>query len=201
MNSNVRNILKIYDKATRDDIDEGLTWYSRANAEARCIASNGTTWHKACAAIAAISPGLRWEKNIEAARRVICKEPLDGLGIRWYDGVRKAERIVNGENPLDVLRGNKVRAFYRCIVNPRDDKSVCIDGHAYSIWAGRRLLTSGTKRDGNVVPNITDKMYESIAKDYREAAELAGILPNQMQAITWVVWRRMIKLNGQLPLF
>lgn len=210
MNSNVRNILKVYDNATKDEINEGLTWYARANAEARCIADNGVSWRRACAVVAAVSPGMKWERNIECANRIIqckCKdksgcECLAGLGVRWYDGVHKARKIVTGDKPLRVLKGNKVRAFYRCMINPKDDKSVCIDGHAYSIWAGRRLLTSNSgSRDENVVPNITDKMYERIAADYREAADVVGILPQQIQAIVWVVWRRMIRLNGQLPLF
>jgi hypothetical protein len=191
MNSNVRNILKVYDQATADEINEGLTWYARANAEARILHDRYVV---GCSVVAAVSPGLRWERNIEAARRIIDGESLDGLGVRWYDGVRKAERIIAGEKPLSVLRGNKVRAFYRCIVNPKNKNAVCIDGHAYAIWAGRRIGTMD-------VPNITDKMYESISADYREAADLAGILPNQIQAITWIVWRRIHLDKGQLRLF
>lgn len=191
MNSNVRNILKVYDRATASEINEGLIWYSRANAEARILHDKPSV---GCAAVAALSPGLRWERNIEAARRVIDGESLDGLGVRWYDGVRKAERIVAGEKPLDVLRGNKVRAFYRCIINPKNSRDVCLDGHAYAIWAGRRMNLLD-------VPNITDRMYSAISEDYRQAAELIGILPNQIQAITWIVWRRIHLDKGQLRLF
>lgn len=178
---NVANILRVYDQATAEEIRQGLEWYSNASNEAALLHPDQRI---ASAIVAALSPGLRWERNIEAARRVIGREDLAGLGVRWYDGVRKAERILSGENPATVLKGNKVRAFWQCILSPINKLHVCIDGHAYAIWRGKRFTL-------DEVPQLSDRMYNGIAADYTEAASVAGILPLQMQAITWVVWRRL----------
>ena len=62
--------------------------------------------------------------------------------------------------------------------------AVCIDGHAYSSWAGIRYATS--KR-----PRISNRECHVIADDYREAAGHVGIKPHQMQAINWLAWRRL----------
>jgi hypothetical protein len=134
--------------------------------------------------VAALSPGLRWENNVEAARRVIADEALDGLGVRWYANVFKGARIARGENPERVLGGNKVRAFWRCIESPRNPLFVCIDGHAYSITRGEYIPLDST-------PKLTDKLYRNISARYSDAADHAGILPLQMQAVTWCVWRRL----------
>ena len=131
------NILKVYHQASAAELQSGMRWYQQAHEDATAIAN---TLPIGAGAIAALSPGLRWESNVEAARRVIAGESLDGLGVRWYDGVRKAKRIAKGHNPLVVLKGNKVRAFYSCILSPDASQSVCVDGHAYSVWAGKRIL-------------------------------------------------------------
>ena len=97
------------------------------------------------------------------------------------------------EDVCNVLNGRKVTAFYRCILG--DEQSVCIDGHAYSIWAGEPIATTKT-------PSISKSLYEQIASDYRTAAELINALyhcatntarsaPAQLQAITWVAHRRL----------
>ena len=99
----------------------------------------------------------------------------------------KAIAILKGALPLDVLGGSKVRAFYLCIIG---HDSVCVDGHAYSIWLGHRVATSAT-------PKISEKLYEKISQDYRVAAQQINLItgeeytPAQVQAVTWVVWRNL----------
>jgi len=175
------NILRVYDQATADELRQGLEWYSNAHAQAALLHADIRV---GAAIIAALSPGLRWEKNVEAARRVIAGESLEGLGVRWPDGVAKAKRILAGENPAVVLKGNKVRAFWQCILNPDNVLHVCIDGHAYSIWRGKRIPVNAT-------PEIADRAYVKISSDYVQAARAVGITPARLQAITWIVWRRL----------
>lgn len=181
MRRNVHNILRVYDQATAEEIREGLEWYSSAHEEIKAIHPDIRI---GAAIVAATSPGLRWERNIEVGRRIIDGEDLTGLGVRWYDGVKKAKRILKGSNPLVVLKGNKVRCFYQCLLKPDNRLAVCIDGHAYAIWKGKRVTL-------NDVPTLTDRLYNAIARDYMEAAQTVGVLPNQLQAVTWVVWRRL----------
>lgn len=190
-NGSASNIERVLLSATSAEFDAGMAWYDKAHVDARTNVDDNPV--VAAGAVAAVSPGLRWERNIEAAARIARGQDLTGLGVRWYDGVRKAERIVRGESPLSVLRGNKVRAFYACIANPRNDYAVCVDGHAFSIWHGRRVNLDQT-------PNLTNKRYARIVRAYRKVAKKHNLLPLQVQAITWVVWRRMHLDNGQLRL-
>jgi hypothetical protein len=175
------NILRAYHSATADEMDAGLRWYKFAHDEACRL-------HKDCkigsAILAAVSPGLRWESNVQAAERIIKKRSLTGLGVRWFDGVKKARKILRGGDPNVILGGNKVRAFYHCILNPNNDVHVCIDGHAYAIWAGKRITLDKT-------PNMTNRLYHKISSSYVSVSRDLGIRPNQLQAITWCAWRRL----------
>lgn len=181
MDRSVRNILAVYNQATTSEHSGGMAWYETAHDEAAKLHSDITV---GSGVVAALSPGLRWESNIEAARRVIADERLDGLGIRWYANVFKAARIARGEHPSKVLGGNKVRAFWRCIESPLNPLFVCIDGHAHAITTGEYVPTHST-------PKLSDKVYRSLSARYSDAADHAGILPLQMQAVTWCVWRRL----------
>ena len=67
--------------------------------------------------------------------------------------------------------------------------TVCVDGHAYCIWFGDRMVLSD-------VPNIGKKMYAEITSDYVEAARILTESGNpitcyEVQAVTWVAWRRL----------
>ena len=191
----ILNIVKVYHQAGPGEIEAGLRWYRQALEDCDRLAK-GLPLSTVVGIVAALSPGLRWERNIAAAERIIGRQGLEGLGVRWYDGARKAERIREGETPLDVLRGNKVRAFYHCILNPRSSEHVCIDGHAYAIWQGERTNLDET-------PSLSDNLYLAIERDYRAAADSLCVSAPQLQAITWVCWRRLHSVNSAhyLPLF
>ncbi len=83
-----------------------------------------------------------------------------------------------------ALKGPKTRAFYECLCNPQDPHWVCVDRHAYCVWLGRRLTTTSQLK-------MTPKLLHVVAVDYRLTAKLTGLLPSQLQAITWVTWRRI----------
>lgn len=176
-----RHILNVLAKATDSEREAGSEWYAKAHADALSL---GVPLPVAAGIIAALSPGLRWEVNIEAARRIIAGESLVGLGVRWSRNVRKAKAILAGRAPCDVLKGNKVRAFYACILAPSQCQSVCVDGHAFSIWKGKRIGLDKT-------PPIGNPLYRRISTDYAKAAKQVGLCPHQLQAIVWVVWRRL----------
>jgi hypothetical protein len=99
------------------------------------------------------------------------------------DKVMKVTSILSGTPPLDVLGGNKVRAFYSTIIDPHGDVTPVIDRHAFDIAVGHRY---GDKRRK---PLARKGVYELFAAAYRRAAILAGVSAPQIQAITWVAWR------------
>jgi hypothetical protein len=179
------NIFRVYSLADADEIDAGLRWYAEVHEDATRIAAySGKSVSTVSAIIAALSPGLRWSVNVEAAERVINGKSLSGLGVRWGDGRDKAIRILNGHDPRVVLGGNKVRSFWHCIAEPTNRSHVCVDGHAYAIAVGKRITVDKT-------PNINDRLYNVIRRDYIAVANAIGIAPYQLQAITWLAWRRL----------
>jgi hypothetical protein len=181
----LKNIQAVFDQATEAEQREGKGWYQSAHNACKMLATvHGISLNQACGITAALSPGLRWERNLEAAECVIAELPLDGIGIRWYANVRKAWRILNGETPEVVLGGNKVRAFYDNILQPKRSLSVCIDGHAFAIAAGKRITLKNT-------PNIGRRAYNRLSGSYSTVAKRVGIRPCELQAIVWVVWRRL----------
>lgn len=196
MNITHGSILAVFFTATEPEIEEGRNWYRTTNTCARKIGSAyGIDYTVVAGVIAALSPNNRWSRNLIDAE-ALCKtyscggDPNSVKVSTFNKNKEKAIRILQGENPLDVLKGLKVIAFYQCICG--DPKAICIDGHAYSIWLGQRVATTKT-------PSISPKLYLKIAGDYSLATEqickITGhdFLPSEVQAITWVVWRNLVK--------
>jgi hypothetical protein len=121
----------------------------------------------------------------------------DSVAVCSYSANKdKAQTILdlqlNREQIVKVLRGNKTIAFFLCIANNGDSDSPCIDGHAYNIW-------NGTVTNLKEVPSMSDKTFRMIQDAYRDAAKLISEVTGlhysaaQVQAITWVTYRRIHK--------
>jgi hypothetical protein len=191
------NILAVFFKATDFETINGAEWYPAANHAAQIMAARySVTLETVAGVIAALSPNNKWERNLTDADSMIRAysmggyDAADSIKVGTYNANKiKALAILSGDDCLQVLGGLKVRAFYDCILA---GDSVCVDGHAYAIWTGGYIPTTKT-------PKITPKLYEAISVDYRlAAATINCILQSeysaaQIQAITWVVWRRIIK--------
>lgn len=191
------NILAVFFKATDLESINGAEWYPAAHKAALIMARRyNVTLKIAAGVIAALSPNNRWQRNLDDANSMIRAYSTGGynaansIKVGTYNANKiKALNILLGDDCLDVLGGLKVRAFYDCIIG---GDSVCVDGHAYAIWTGQYISTTKT-------PKITPKMYQSIVADYNLACGTinsilqADYSAAQIQAITWLTWRRMIK--------
>jgi hypothetical protein len=191
------NILAVFFKATDLETINGAEWYPAANHAAQIMAARySVTIETVAGVIAALSPNNKWERNLTDADSMIRAYSMgghnaaDSIKVGTYNANKiKALAILSGNDCLQILGGLKVRAFYDCILA---GDSVCVDGHAYAIWTGGYIPTTKT-------PKITPKLYEAIAADYRlAAATINSILQAeysaaQIQAITWLTWRRIIK--------
>lgn len=189
------SILAVFFSASDFETISGAKWYETAqNAAATIAARYSVSADIVAGVIAALSPNNRWERNLRDADNLIGAHTLggysDALEVKtstYNQNKIKALTILEGAAPLEVLGGLKVRAFYSCIIGGDD---VCIDGHAYAIWRGERISTSST-------PKISAKLYGSIVADYVKATDtinkaLGGqYQPFQIQAITWLAWRRL----------
>ena len=188
------NILACYHRANSHDLVEGLNWYDTANQIASTLADRySLTVAASAGVIAALSPGLRWDLNIEHAETLIsewrgrvARKNMSAVGTYGRRNVDKSLAILKGKPPLEVLGGNKVRAFYACIIDPEQSAAVCVDRHA-------KCLALGVKNSQNSL--VRPSEYEYLAEHYRIAAASLCLRPLQVQACSWLVWRRV---NGVL---
>jgi hypothetical protein len=173
-------ILATLDKATPEQREQGRAWYRQAHALAWTLAVRyGVSIEQAAGVIAALSPNVRWEKNVQYAEQFLSTAYAPTFG----RSRRNAERIVLGEPVLDVLTGPKERAFFRCIFDPERADAVCIDRHAHDLAVGERYGSSRKRlleRAGG---------YKRFSDAYALAARKAGLLASEIQAITWLAWR------------
>ena len=180
----VANIVWTYNESSEQDRSEGIEWYAYAHLFADRIAPSVKV---GAGVLAALSPQVSWSMNQRLARNACQYRKFTG---QTGANVRKARAIINGHNPTDVFdsdrleRGCKVRAFYACILDPNNAHHVVIDRHAFDIALG--CFDHGI--DGHVLDRIGG--YEYFADAYRKAGAELGLLPLQVQAITWLAWRR-----------
>lgn len=189
----VSNVLAVYNGASAFALRSGLSWYLDAHNFAR-IVGGGRPEHirRNAGIIAALSPMNEWENNKRKAAQLIslrgrvsvARGQSNGIGLST--NVAKAIAIYNGRDPLDVLGGDKVRAFFSTILDPTGDFDPVIDRHAFDIAVGER---TDEKRRGIL---SRKGVYHEFAHVYREAAKIAGIGSAQMQAITWVAWKEAL---------
>lgn len=194
----VRNILDVYRAATPQDIIDGTEWYARARRLADEI--DPTDPVRAAAVIALVSPMTPWDRNVwlarEAYRMHAAGEDVGTLLPTLKGNARKVARVLNGENPVTVVGGLKVTAFWLTIADPTNPHAVVVDRHAYDISVGE--VTNDEIR-GKAIG--TPKRYEVIADCYFQAATVLSretgqtVLPSTVQAVTWTAWRRsMIRI-------
>lgn len=177
----VNNIKAYYYLSTRLERIEGAEWYADASRTAKTLAGlYNETFSTVVGIIAALSPRNKWVRNVIDAEGVLA---FDDFKTATFKANKvKAYRIKDGEKPLDVLSGNKVRSFYHCIVDPSTD-DVCVDGHAWAVACGFGERVQ--------VKRISDTEYTSIQSAYCQAALELGVSPTTLQATTWLAYRRI----------
>ena len=175
----MENIIKAYLSAAPNDIEDGMSWYDSANTLARTLSPEDTA--RGAGVIAALSPLTSWPLNVRRAHEVFNTGTTSGL----KRNVSKAVRIFNGETPLDVLSGPKVRSFYLNIMGQDTLESVTVDRHAIDVAYG---MVMDDKQRAMAIRGKAG--YSKIAQLYLDAAQSLNITGAQLQAITWVYWRR-----------
>jgi hypothetical protein len=170
------NVVACFERATAEDMREGMSWYPTAHEFACSLDSD--VW-RAAGVIAAMSVQKQWTVNMMLARRAYETGTVSGnFGTMNAQG----QRILDGEHPLDVLGGDKVRAFCTAIATAGQSDDIVVDRHAHDIAMGR-VFTDATRK-------ITKRIYRTMAAHYTEAAREVGVSGTELQAVTWTTWRR-----------
>lgn len=201
-----RQVMKVFRSSTVAERSNGREWYRRARTLAEKLAVKYDTGpdavERAAAVIAVLSPRLNWNKNVELAELIYAQYQTADSAINsrerivaQFPGLKanasKAIRILDGEDPEDVVSGPKVTAFWRTITNPFDPRAVVVDRHALDVAMGKVL---DDRQRGIILGR--KGAYDALSDLYRRAAKRltketgAEWTPAEVQATTWVVWRR-----------
>jgi hypothetical protein len=178
----VKNILAILNLATAQEVAEGTVWYTEAHHFCLTNAERfGLRVEVVAGIVSALSPATDWERNKSDALQVLLGNRSHGYGT-YGPNVEKAFRIRDtsaGEDISGFFLAPKTFNFYHNIVNPNAAEFVTIDRHALSVAMGATRADKAVK--------LTE--YRELTKAYKKAADKAGLLPADLQAITWCVWR------------
>lgn len=188
-NPNSARIVDVWKLATVSELAEGMEWYRDAHALA--VRLNPADPASAAGVIAALSPMMTWGQNVNVAVRAYADGKASGA---LFGNVAKADRILAGERPEDVLGGNKVRAFYQIIADP-SSAAVCVDRHAFDIAVGR--VTNNESRAALGRKGVYDRFNMAYVRAAKAIAKDTGmdVTAAQVQAVTWVTWRRLKGLS------
>ena len=186
----IYNITSVYRDADATQYNEGLLWYSDAQRAAYHIAEKyDIAVYIVVAVIAALSPNNKWSRNIVNADALIGAfirgDGLLSVKVSTYHAMkRKAWDILVARPDYDgakaMLKGQKITSFFCDIMG---EFNVTIDGHARNIAYGERVGLTDDRT------NIGVREYRALQAAYEEAARRVGLMPYQLQAITWRVWR------------
>ena len=187
------SIVNIYSLANAQEHTEGLVWYQIANAFIGTMAKrHDISLVKTAAILASLSPATHWAQNILDTEHLIINGK-DSTVSTYHRNKLKALRFLDGSlNPVDHYIGDikyswtKTAAFFENILNPNDTNKIAIDRHALRIAHGYDLTADQAIFYGN-----TRQKYEHTARAYFTIADNIGILPQQLQAITWLTYRRL----------
>ena len=128
---------------------------------------------------------------------------LSSIGWQGYGTINKAISMIKDGSPENISKQlgemHKVRNFYNNISHPNSEMGdVTIDTHAVAAGVFKPLAGS----DSEVIANLSGKSsahtgstgtYAAFADAYRLAAKERGLLPRQMQSITWEAVRGLFK--------
>ena len=193
MTVSIRNIIATYKLATPSEIKEGIAWYLNATTDCKNIAIKyELPIHIVIGVVSALSPNNKWTRNITNADD-LCKAFIDGqdmdsIKVSTYHKMKQKawsilEQMPSYDETIKILNGKKIVSFFRNISG--DETDITIDGHARNIYYNDRqgLTTPNT--------NIRKLEYLDIQKAYLRASKKLGIKAYELQAITWVAWRRI----------
>lgn len=187
------NILDTYHQATGEEVYNGIHWYNLAQELSTGVSSRlGVPLTTVVGVIAALSPNNKWERNItngsDLIEAYLRGDPIESVKVSTYHTMKDkawsimVDALTTDKDILTRLNGQKIKSFYECIIG---HDTCCIDGHAFNIRNGKKVGLSDNKT------NIGKKLYAEVQEDYVKAGSVLGLKAYEVQAVTWVAWRRI----------
>lgn len=196
----LEHLRSIFAGASPKDRKDGLAAFTRYKFLCGCMASRyGFPLEMAAGVFSAVSPNNTYYGNLRNTDTLLKARsegrPLEDVSVSSYGANQaKARKILMGADPLQVLGGLKTRSFYMNIIDPGDPLPVTVDGHMRNVWLNDRkpLHSPDALKRG---PRVDRHLYEQIANGIRELAAEERLLPNQVQAVVWLAWRRNLGIQ------
>jgi len=190
--SYVTNINKVLKQATPAEMLHGLTWYQDAQDACQTMADTyELPLNTVVGVVAALSPTNRWERNLIDADNMLSTFTSGGYVEETAPCTYKTMRdkawsilevgLCDDETIACILNGPKITDFFWCIMGT----DVCvIDGHAWCI-------ANNDRRTMQEVPSIGKKLRKELQAAYSKAGKMHRMTAYEMQAATWVAWKRI----------
>lgn len=181
-------IESLYNKATQEDVANGVQWYPISNSFCSKLA---TKHSKRLETVAALTAGFSVQKSWILNQGLVI-DFLEGKQVGHLSHViQKALEIivVEGEKDdqfyMNILKGPKTQSFFHNIVHPKTSDKVTIDSH---------MTDAFMPSEWN---SLTPKRYEKMAKEIRNFATEKNLPVPTMQAILWITKKRT--WNSRIP--
>lgn len=193
----VNSILRFFNAANVAEIKEGLNWYAEANSYAKELSSRyGLPLQVVAGIIAAYSPQTGWQENKRYTVGFLINPKARHKSLVQDVKARKIATLTSENDIYHALSVNdaawKTKAFFLNILNPDIVTSVTIDRHAIAVSIQHPDKTEALS---DAYGKLTKKQYDFFQLAYVQAAKELDILPQQLQAITWTVYRRLRSLR------
>lgn len=181
------NLRTWYNRASEDEIEQGLVWYEDAMRFSRMLAyeykkSGGTS----AGVISVLSPGNNWERNkydaIQVFNAVRDGKSMDEIKVCTYSA-NKAKAFALAKGEIELSESSPKTYAFAKNVGENDHNFVTIDR-----WHLRACQTT-SKKPRSCKESCTPKQYKIIQEETIKVANEVGVLPHQFQAIVWVTIR------------
>ncbi len=197
----IHRLYRLYELASESEKAQGRAWYDTARADIAELAIKHATIPGIVAGIvAALSPNTRWAQNLEDADSVLAvglspytvadyqdcivttynlnKVKAFAIAEQYFEPDKRSNR-----NPLNILRGPKVVAFYLNLIG--NSNALTLDSHAYNAFCGFRAT-------GSDLPGMRAQLTRDARKAYERAAFVKGETVASFQAIIWLTWKARV---------
>lgn len=164
-------------ETTQVEFEVGIDWYPEAGRWVDQLAiQHGKTREQVAVIAASLSPRLPWHRAILLTEMILDGQDIRPLALGRQ--VRKAEQVMAGVNPFQVLSGPKVTSFGHNLLGEYD--WLTIDVHSFGQVSNKDYNDDGAhflERVG---------VYEMYSDCFRFVAAENGLQGAPFQAVLWV---------------
>jgi len=182
----VNRINKYMANASASEVKQGLNWYSEARGLCVQLAERyHVSISQVAQVISVLSPQKKWETNkLEVV--ALFNEVYNGIkpGFKYFatrQAIEECKAIIIGNFSIPAKR-TKTYSFADNIAD-KESTEVTIDRHALRVAYDDKSAT---------LDKVSTKQYREAREAYRIVADQHGVKAYEVQAITWVVYKRIV---------